>query len=64
MVTHSSILPWEIPWTEEPGELQVHGVTRVGHDLATKQETKQKVKYTVSGIQQNYVDTPRSRYNS
>ena len=51
MVTHSSILPWEIPWTEEPGELQVHGVTRVGHDLATKRETKQKVKYTVSGIQ-------------
>ena len=48
MVTYSSILPWEIPWTEE---LQVHGVTRVGHDLATKQETKQKVKYTVSGIQ-------------
>ena len=51
MVTHSSILPWEIPWTEEPGELQVHGVTRVGHDLVTKQETKQMVEYTVSGIQ-------------
>ena len=27
MVTHSSILAWEIPWTEEPGGLQVHGVT-------------------------------------
>ena len=26
MVTHSSVLAWEIPWTEEPGRLQVHGV--------------------------------------
>ena len=30
MATHSSILAWRIPWTEEPGRL-VHGVTRVGH---------------------------------
>ena len=28
MATHSSILAWEIPWTEEPGGLQVHGVTK------------------------------------
>ena len=26
MATHSSILAWEIPWTEEPGWLQLHGV--------------------------------------
>ena len=26
MAIHSSILAWRIPWTEEPGELQVHGV--------------------------------------
>ena len=26
MATHSSILPWEIPWTEEPGELQSMGL--------------------------------------
>ena len=38
METHSSILAWEIPWTEEPGELQSMGLQRVGHDLATKQE--------------------------
>ena len=35
--THSSILAWEIPWTEEPGGLQSTGPKRVGHDLATKQ---------------------------
>ena len=28
MTTHSSILAWRIPWTEEPGGLQVHGVTK------------------------------------
>ena len=31
MVTHSSILTWEIPWTEEPGGLQLMGPQRVGH---------------------------------
>ena len=30
MVTHSSILAWKIPWTEEPGTLQSMGSQRVG----------------------------------
>ena len=32
MATHSSILTWEIPWTEEPGGLQSMESQRVGHD--------------------------------
>ena len=32
MPTHSSILAWRIPWTEEPGGLQSMGSLRVGHD--------------------------------
>ena len=32
MATHSSILAWEILWTEEPGWLQSMGLQRVGHD--------------------------------
>ena len=32
MATHSSILVWKIPWTEEPGGLQFMGSQRVGHD--------------------------------
>ena len=32
MTTHSSILAWRIPWTEEPGGLQPTGSQRVGHD--------------------------------
>ena len=35
MATHSSILAWKIPWTEEPGGLQSVGLLRVGHDWAT-----------------------------
>ena len=32
--SHSSILAWEIPWTEEPGGLQSVGIQRIGHDWA------------------------------
>ena len=32
MATHSSILTWRIPWTEEPGKLQFMGSQRVGHE--------------------------------
>ena len=35
MATHSSILAWRIPWTEEPGGLQSTGSQRVRHDWAT-----------------------------
>ena len=34
MATHSSILGWRIPWTEEPGGLQPMGSQRVGHDCS------------------------------
>ena len=36
MATHSSILAWEVPWTEESGGLQSMMSQRVGHDLMTK----------------------------
>ena len=35
MATHSSILVWRIPWTEEPGKLQSMGSQRVRHDWMT-----------------------------
>ena len=37
MATHSSILAWRIPGTEEPGGLQPIGSQRVGQDQVTKQ---------------------------
>ena len=38
MASHSSILAWEIPWTEESGGLQSMGLQRVGHDWAAGTE--------------------------
>ena len=38
MATHSSILAWETPWTEETGRLQSMGSRKVGHDLANEHE--------------------------
>ena len=32
MATHSSMVAWRVPWTEEPGELQSTGMPRVQHD--------------------------------
>ena len=42
MATHSRILTWEIPWTEEHRGLQPMGSQRVGHDLATERQQKEK----------------------
>ena len=38
MATYSSILAWEILWTQEPGRLQSVGLQKIRHDLATKQQ--------------------------
>ena len=40
--THSSILAWRIPWTEEPGGLQSMGSQRVGHNEATSLSLSQR----------------------
>ena len=40
---HSSILAWEIPWTEEPGGLQSMGLPKVRPEFATKQQQQQQV---------------------
>ena len=32
IATHSSVLAWDIPWTEEPGGLQSTGLQRAGHN--------------------------------
>ena len=39
MATHSSILVWETPWTEEPGRLQSMGSQRVGRGLEINNRT-------------------------
>ena len=42
MTTHSSILAWEIPWTEEPGRTTIHRVAK-DSDLVTKQEQQHAI---------------------
>ena len=44
MVTHSSILAWRIPWTEESGGLQSMGLQKVGHSWATKPPPLKKLR--------------------
>ena len=46
VATHSSILAWKIPWTEEPGGLQSMGSQRVGHDQSDLAHT-QSVEFPV-----------------
>ena len=41
MATHSSIIAWEMQWTEEPCGLQSMALQRVGHNRATKQQQQQ-----------------------
>ena len=48
MATHSSILAWEILWTEEPGRLWSMGSQRVRHNLANKQQQQSEVKHIFS----------------
>ena len=45
MATHSGILAWTMPWTEESGWLPSMGSQRAGHDLATKQQWTLKMLY-------------------
>ena len=47
MATHSSILAWRIPWTEESGGLQSTGLQRAGHDWATNTHTYLPEKDTI-----------------
>ena len=42
MATHSSILAWKTPWTEEPGGLHSMGSQRVGHNSVTEHSHTQK----------------------
>ena len=43
MATCSSILAWDIPWTEDPGRPQSKGSQRVGHSLATEQQNNREL---------------------
>ena len=51
--THSSILTWEISWTEEPGGLTVHGAAKSCHD----RETEDTLTFKNQEISQKNIDS-------
>ena len=62
MANHSSILAWEIPWTEEPGGLSSLGSQRVIHNLATKPPSPKKKQSSLllTGQSQTHTDCDSS----
>ena len=55
MTTHSSILAWRIPWTEEPGGLQYMGSQRVRHDWATSVQHSPNILWNVWDYYQDLI---------
>ena len=45
MATHSSILAWEIPWTEEPGRATVHGIAELDTTELTNKSSADHVEF-------------------
>ena len=58
MATHSNVLAWRIPWTEEPGGLQSMGSQRVEHDWSELAGTKVLIEKIVS-----WLDSSKSQFN-
>ena len=62
MATHSSVLAWRIPWTEEPGGLPSMGSHRVGHDLsdlAAAADTPSELLALYHSLQTEFVSNPQ-----
>ena len=57
MATHSSILAWEIPWTEEPGRLQSMELQRVGHNWMTNRQDWERSALVVARFPYNCFTT-------
>ena len=60
MATHSNILVWRSPWTEEPGGFQSIGLKRVGHnwsDLAWKHAVSTYVPWMFNRLSNSHIDT-------
>ena len=64
MTTHSSILVWRIPWTEEPGGQQSTGSQRVGHNWMTSLSVLlllHQLNFSLSGTSSQRLGTPELR---
>ena len=59
MATHSSVLAWRIPWTEELGGLQSIGSKRVKYNLATKEQYRHRHRYIFQTFKYIYIIFPQ-----
>ena len=59
MAAHSTIFAWEIPWIEEPGDLQFRGFERVRHDSARTHHTLVKLSATFMPLKLGYEQEKR-----
>ena len=59
--THSSILVWRIPWTEEPGGLQSMGSQRVGHDCEHTAHSSTRLVFVPEGPTPTLTEPPTQR---
>ena len=50
MATHSSILAWRIPWTEEAGGIQSMGLQRAGHKIMVRESDNVLIFLTMAGV--------------
>ena len=62
MTTHSSILAWRIPWTEEPGGLECIGSQWVGHDWNDLACTHSYPKTHINNSEDTHADFPKEKY--
>ena len=62
MATHSSVLAWKIPWTEEPGRLQSMRLQRVGHDWGHTQTHTHAHTHTHRDTKTFFLDRGLSSY--
>ena len=63
IATHCSILAWEIPWTEEPGELQSTGSQRVGQDSMTKLQSRGRQEEWKPVCGRKFISSPVINYS-
>ena len=59
MATHSSILPWKVSWTEDPGELQSMGLQRIRHNWTTDHTHIHTELWNMTNV---YINSPEQKW--
>ena len=63
MASHSRTIAWKIPWTEEPGGLQVHGASESRRDTAERAEQQQRQKPLSGALSCKWAERPEAIFH-